>query len=500
MRSGIGLVGVVALVAWAGCDDAASGSGGGAAPSASSAPSASAAPSAAGSGATAEPKKPAEKKLITITTKSPEAKAAFVKAWELADNSRGEEAFAECKKAVAADAEFAFGHACLGAFTPGNAAQAELDKGVALAAKLPEAEKLTIDAWAAFPRQDFAKFYADVKRIVELAPDDFHAQSFHGGVLFDRREFPAAEAAFKKALELNPGASFIYRSLADAQTQLRKYDDALASAKKYAEASPGEPGAHQALAGALLNLDKTKEAVAELVKGVELGPKSRSAHYDLATVKAIAGDYAGARETLEKSKALEVQSTDGLERANNTAWVLFDEGKDAEAFKLLEATEKEADAHKLPWPSSQLETRAWALWALGKPADSLKAADSALARCDSRPESSDLDKGNCRRDSLEVKAFAQVEAGKVADAQKTAALLKDEAKKWPDNHWLQVDVEMLSDQVTALERKRRPPRPPSSPSAPRTTSGGSSASCGWQRRTATRPSSSRCGRICSAGR
>ena len=58
----------------------------------------------------------AEKKLITVTTKSADAKAAFMKAWDLWDNGRGAEALDQCKKAVAADAEFALGQGLRGHF------------------------------------------------------------------------------------------------------------------------------------------------------------------------------------------------------------------------------------------------------------------------------------------------------------------------------------------------------------------------------------------------
>jgi hypothetical protein len=54
-----------------------------------------------------------------------------------------------------------------------------------------------------------------------------------------------------------------------------------------------------------------------------------------------------------------------------------------------------------------------------------------------------------------VKAFAQIRGGKIADAQRTVAQLREEAKKWPDNNWLQTDVEMLSDEVAALAAKDR---------------------------------------------
>jgi hypothetical protein len=197
----------------------------------------------------------------------------------------------------------------------------------------------------------------------------------------------------------------------------------------------------------------TKEADAELTKAIALDPKARYPFYDLALVKAIEGDFIGARDLLEKSKTTETQPTDAIDRSNNSAWLLFGEGKQGEALAQLAFTQKDADARKLPWPAQEDSTRAWALWVIGKPAEALRAAEAGLARCDSRPESSALYKGNCRRDLLQAKDFIEVQEGKVVDAEKTLAELREQAKQIPDNHWMQLTVEMLSDQIASLKSK-----------------------------------------------
>jgi tetratricopeptide (TPR) repeat protein len=403
--------------------------------------------------AMAEAPKAGDKKLITITTKSPEAKEALLKSWDLSENGRNEEALEACKKAVAADPDFALAHTTLGGLMPGAAAQAELDTGARLGAKLPEAERVYTEIFAAARRQEMDKYYAGIKRLAEVAPDDFRAQVILGNAFFDRRDFPGSEAAFKKALLLNPRASFVNSGLTAVYTQLRKYEDALGAAKKYAAGAPDEAGAHQGLAGALLNMNQTKEAVTEAEKAVSLAPKSRQAYYDLATVKAIAGDYPAALDALEKSKATEAQPTDALDRQNNTAWVLFGQGKEADALAALAAADKDGQTQKLPWPGYQATVQSVALWALGKSDEALKAAEAGLALCASRPESSESYKAGCHRDLLSAKAFAQIQAGKIPDAKKTVAELVEEAKKVPDNNWFQTNVSMLSDQVAALESK-----------------------------------------------
>jgi Flp pilus assembly protein TadD len=393
-----------------------------------------------------------QKQLITVTTKSPEAKDELVKALDLLDHDRIAEALDLCKQAVAKDSDFAFGHACIGMLTSGAAAQAEADKGVQLAASLPDAERLYIEAQAAFHRQDLAKGIADVKRVAELATDDARAQAAYAYSLFDQRDFNGAAAAFTKGLALNPSALYLDGMLAWTNMALLRYDDALAAAKKYVDGAPSEASAHQIVSAALLNLNRPKDAETELAKALDFAPKMRSAYYDLATVKATAGDFDGARDVLEKSKVAESQPNDSLDRASRTAWVLLAEGKQPKAFAALDAAEKDADARKLSWPANPAITHAWALWALDQPAEALKVAAAGMARCD-RPESAVSYKAACRRELLTVRALGEVSLGKAADARKTVALLQDEMKNWQGNEWALARVAVLNDEVAALENK-----------------------------------------------
>jgi Flp pilus assembly protein TadD len=447
MRSVLGSCGFVAIVSLGcGCEEAA-------VPPPVTSGAAVGAPAATAPAKAADTTPPSpQKQLLTITTNSPDAKAALLKAWDLLDNGRNEEAVLQVKQALKLAPDFALAHTLLGMMTPGAGAQAELDKGVQLSASLPDAERAFIAAQAAFRHADLANGFAAMKRVADLAADDYHAQAWYGYTLLDHRDFTGAITQFNKVLALNPGAIYVYTSIAWADTQLRKYDDAVAAARKYAEGAPNEGGSHQALAVALLNVGQTKDAEVELQKGLDLSPKARSIYYDLATVKSIAGDYVGARDVLDKSKATEVQDSDGLERANRTAWALLAAGKQADAFALLDATEKDSDARKLVWPDAEAQTRARALWISDKPADALKTIDAAMPRC-GQPEASDGHKAECRLTFLITRAMAQIDLRKAADAQQTLAKLKEEEKYWQGNDWFRVILDMLSDQVAALSSK-----------------------------------------------
>ena len=129
---------------------------------------------------------------------------------------------------------------------------------------------------------------------------------------------------------------------------------------------------------------------------MDLGPKVLGGYTDLATVRTILGNFAGARDALDKGKAADVQPGDAIERRVDAAWVSFAEGKDADALKALDAAEKDAESQNLAaawWPAN---ARAQALWIEGKNADASKVADAGLARCDTRTQSSTVEKAICR--------------------------------------------------------------------------------------------------------
>jgi Flp pilus assembly protein TadD len=405
--------------------------------------------------AAAEPPPPPpapEKKLVTITTKSPDAKAALLRTWGLIHNNRSEEALASCKQALAADPDFALAHAAAGRLMTGADAQAEMDKAMQLSTNLPEAERLFIEGNASFRRHEMAKYAADFERVAELAPDDFHAQTWLGIVRDTRHDFDGAMAAYARVLELYPAAAYAHGRIAGDHAQRREWDAALASARKYVEGAPDEPWAHQSVAAALLNLGQIKEADAEMARAVEIAPKVRSPYYDLATIKAVEGDFAGARDALERSKAAEVLPSYSLFRESRTAWAELAEGKTKEAFAVLDASEKDADARKLHAPAEPARTRAWALWLLGKPAEAIKAADAGFGRCE-RPELIASYRAGCTRDLLTVKTLALIQARRAPDARQALAKLQEDAKGWSGDARGQAVLDVLSDEVAALEKK-----------------------------------------------
>jgi hypothetical protein len=107
---------------------------------------------------------------MSVTTRSPEARAAFDKGLELTDNFRFNEAAIEFDKATQLDADFALAYAYLSVVKPG--AEAMLDKAKALIGKVPAAEQLRIQAMLADASGDTAAGDAAWKKLATESPGD----------------------------------------------------------------------------------------------------------------------------------------------------------------------------------------------------------------------------------------------------------------------------------------------------------------------------------------
>src|SRR5208283_1604231 len=65
-----------------------------------------------------------------------------------------------------------------------------------------EAEKPFIETLAASRHLDIAKHVEDLKKVAELAPDDYEAHAWAGRACALKRDLAASEAAYKKVLQL----------------------------------------------------------------------------------------------------------------------------------------------------------------------------------------------------------------------------------------------------------------------------------------------------------
>lgn len=219
-----------------------------------------------------------------------------------------------------------------------------------------------------------------------------------------------------------------WNQLGYARLNQKRNADAITAFRKYVELSPTEPNAHDSLAEALLANGQLDDALAEYEKAIDSsGGKFWSSYNGVATVKAIRGDWDGARAAIAKQKELAPQGIDKLWVQMPVGWTWLAQGKLPDALKALNALEKEAVAAKEQGVVAEAQLRrSYFYLAAGKPADALKALTVAgKAKVDSMSEGAQRGyKASVLAGNLE--AYARL--GKLADAEKSLTALEETVK------------------------------------------------------------------------
>ena len=239
---------------------------------------------------------------VPITSKSPEARALVKSALSHVDNVHIGDAVAALKKAIELDPDLATAHALLAALSPPDEAKKEIALAQRHVAKLPEAERVQIEAIAAGIAGNNAKARRLQESLAEVAPGDFRAHNTLGTTALGDRDFKKAQAEFEKAIELNPQAAGAYNLLGYTYAGQNDYEKAAATFRKYAEVAPDEPNAHDSLAEVLMNGGHLAEAEAEFHKALAINPKFSQAWAAIAQIRLLRGDGQAADEALQKEK------------------------------------------------------------------------------------------------------------------------------------------------------------------------------------------------------
>lgn len=324
-------------------------------------------------------------KMVSVTTKSPEAKAAFEQARTLVFGSRGPEAIEPLNKAISLDPDFALAHAYLGQVLQGTDGMAEFDKAVALAAKLPDAERLTIEAMRMMRAGEHDKAVETYKKALELAPDDWQDTIALGTDANFNGDYAGALTYFERAAKAKPDLSIVQNGIAYGNAGLRQWEPAIAAAKKQTELLPKEPNPQDTLGEILLLAGKFDDSEKAYQQALTLEPKFTIAWQGIAFARAYRGDWKGALEATEKQRATATMADERVGAALDGAWLTFASGKPADALARLDALDKDPEAAKTTTYAFAALDRGSMLQLTGKYPDATKALAEGLKRAQSLP-------------------------------------------------------------------------------------------------------------------
>ena len=379
---------------------------------------------------------------VTITSKSPAAIAAFEEARDLLDNVRIPEGAAGMKKAIELDGDFALAHAYLGSVTPGSEGLKELEKASQLGSKLPEPEKVEIQALLAGTRGEELKSRTAWEKLAQLAPGDWHVHFTLGGVYSGERKWDQAAAELKRATDVNPKAGAAYNSLGYVYLVQDKNEEAIAAFKKYSEVLPKEPNPYDSLAEAQMAASRLVDAEASFLKAFEVSPEFYLALQGVAQTRFLRNDWNGGKEALDKAQGAATRTVDRLGLEFNRAWSLAAAGRLEDAMKTLDALDEAAKAaHEEATYVFVPIVRAKMMVDAGKYDAAIAAATQGIER-GTKPGLPGGTVNGARRAGLTNRMLAEARSGKLDAAAKTLAQLEAEAKATPTNAGLASNVQL----------------------------------------------------------
>lgn len=247
----------------------------------------------------AEAPAPSDGGKIPVTTSSPEAKAEFLAARDLAEKLKVTDSVARFEKAVSLDPNFAIAELNLATSAPtGKEFFDHLNKAVSLADKASNGERLLILAAQAGANNDAVKQKEYLEQLVAAYPNDERAHFNLGGYYFGQQDYPKAIEHNTKATEIAPTYSAAFNILGYAYRQSGDYANAEKAFQKYIEMIPRDPNPYDSYAELLLKMGRYDESIAQYKKALAIDPNFVSAHQGIAMALLYSGKAGDAEKEL----------------------------------------------------------------------------------------------------------------------------------------------------------------------------------------------------------
>lgn len=238
---------------------------------------------------------------IPVTTSSDEALSFYLQGRDLFEKLRAQESREFFEKAIASDSNFALAHLNLGFALPSARGFFEqLDKALALVAKVSDGERLMILAIQAGANADPMKQRQYYRELVATYPTDERAHNLLGNNYFGQQEYAAAIEEYNKAVKINAEFSQPYNQLGYSYRFLGDYIEAEKAFKKYIELIPDDPNPYDSYAELLLKIGKYDASIEFYQKALAVNPNFVASYVGIATNLNILGKHEDARAKLQE--------------------------------------------------------------------------------------------------------------------------------------------------------------------------------------------------------
>jgi tetratricopeptide (TPR) repeat protein/TolB-like protein/predicted Ser/Thr protein kinase len=279
--------------------------------------------------------------IAEVTTPSLEAYQHYTEGLEAFRNFRYLDARRSFEKAIEIDPSFASAYFQLSQvtfalFEPALHEQS-LEKALELRDRLPEREKLHLQAWSAQLRGNLDESVKMYEELVSRYPDeeDIYAElsSIYGGNLHDDAR---RLATLERGVRAVPSSGQLHDALGYALLGSHRYAEAIRELQTYASLSPREPNPYDSLGDAYLTTGDPDEASEQFTRALEIDPSFYGAHAGLAWADGMRGRFDEALKEVESMRGvLEQQgassSLEALALFNYRAFLLSRVGRYREA-------------------------------------------------------------------------------------------------------------------------------------------------------------------------
>src|SRR5262245_20306296 len=251
---------------------------------------------------------------VPITTKSAEAREAYLRGRSLADNLRIAQARTDFERAVELDPSFARAYLDLAGTQPTTKGFFEtMAKAVALESKVSEGERMMTHGAMAGANGDNASQHGSYSELARKYPGDERAVMLFGTALFGTQDYAAAVAQYEKVVQIAPEFAPVYNQLGYSYKSLENIPKAEAAFKKYIQLIPDDPNPYDSYAELLLKAGRFDESIANYRKALAIDPTFFNSRLGIATDLDLQGKSKEARGELDTM--LQTAKDDGQRRA-----------------------------------------------------------------------------------------------------------------------------------------------------------------------------------------
>jgi tetratricopeptide (TPR) repeat protein len=146
---------------------------------------------------------------------------------------------------------------------------------------------------------------ANLRKAIQLKPDDYDAQYHLGALLMDKKEWRPASSAFEAAIKIKPDHAESHLRLGRAQETLEKYDRAQEAYRESIKANPRRPEAYNALGSLYMRFERYPQAAQVLKNAIENNREYAPNYRDIGLVYKEQKRFPDAIRQLEKARLLD---------------------------------------------------------------------------------------------------------------------------------------------------------------------------------------------------